>query len=103
MPEIITVGESDTGSEPVEVVGAEDAIVAANRALIDEIHALGGNIPPSILLQVQLDMLIDLVYPQGSPVRKLYDLMVEDRLTGVFEHIKSQVVRERLNPLGGTT
>lgn len=71
-------------------------LVERNRALIDEIHALGGDIPPIVLFQVQLDALIDLLLPQGAPFREVFNVTVEDRLTQVFEHVKSQVIRQRL-------
>jgi hypothetical protein len=93
MPEIVDIGASDaTDDEP----DAQEAIEATNRALIDEIHALGGQIPPVVIQQVQLDMLTDMLWPQGSPTRKLYDLMLEDRLTGVLEALKQATIRGRL-------
>jgi hypothetical protein len=49
-----------------------------------------------LLQQVQIDMLVDLLWPQGSPTRKLYDLMLEDRLTGVLEQLKQATIRGRL-------
>lgn len=103
MPEIVDLG-AEAPEEDLEVIESPDpqsVVESRNRALIDEIHALGAQVPPLLLQQVQLDMLIDFVYPQGTPTRKLFDLMIEDRLTDVLEHVKQQVVRDRLNPLKG--
>jgi hypothetical protein len=98
MPEIVDTSD-DVQYEPVSLTPEPDQqelIEAKNRALIDEIHALGGHIPTALLQQVQIDMLVDLLWPQGSPTRKLYDLMLEDRLTGVLEQLKQATIRGRL-------
>jgi hypothetical protein len=105
MPEIIDTSEFDAVMDNALGNRGEDAeaqddtlsiIETRNRALIDEIHALGGQIPPVLLQQVQIDMLTDLLWPQGSPTRKLHDLMLEDRLTGVLEQLKQATIRGRL-------
>lgn len=71
-------------------------VEARNKALVDEIRALGGQIPPMLIVHLQLDTLINLLLPEGSTLRSVYDFEVEHRMTAVLEELKAQVLRERL-------
>jgi hypothetical protein len=72
------------------------AIEARNRALIDEIHALGADVPPMLLIHLQLDVLVELVFPSNTMLREVYNYEVEGRLTAILEEYKSAVLRKKL-------
>ena len=71
-------------------------VEAHNRALIDEIHRLGAQVPPIMLVHLQLDVLVNLLFPPNSTLRQVFDYEVESRLGPILEELKAAIVRDRL-------
>lgn len=84
------------GTKPFEPTNPLADVEAQNKALVDEIRALGGQIPPVLLIHLQLDTLINLLLPEGGTLRQVFDFEVEHRMTAVLTELKAQVLRERL-------
>jgi hypothetical protein len=71
----------------------------ANRALIAELGprmAKHGIHPVAYIKQVQFDLFFDMVYPQGSPMRGLFDAVFETVLNAKLEELKVDLLRADL-------
>lgn len=68
-----------------------DMMIERNKAMIGELRAMGHDLDPRAVIQLQLDVLIDLLLPEGGAFRTIFDQMIEMNMGGMLAQAKAAV------------
>ena len=78
-------------NEDGSVMTPTQQLEGVNRALMTQLGEMGAQIPDSLLLQVQVGTLVDLLLPEGHGFREVYDHALEMTMNRILHSAIEQV------------
>ena len=67
-----------------------------NEELGNQLTLNGMGLDPSLAGRISLDVLLDLLMPEGGPLRHLYNVQREMTLNGVLQEVVGDIARNKL-------
>lgn len=91
--EFLAEGEGEVTDEQVDELFT--ALEEQNQQLLGQLQLLGKAVNPLMLLKLQIDVLIDFTFPEGS-ARKQYETACSLRLNEMLKMTLAQVIGARI-------